>query len=99
MIVDDEKEKENIMIGVFVGILITVFVWFFAACIVEGIKVETGYLTYQGKVYKVELYSELKYPKPPVDSDDIMDILERLEHGEWQEIYRQEGYLSLRGRL
>ena len=78
MIVDDEKEKENIIIGVFVGILITVFVWFFAALIVEGTKVETGYLTYQGKVYKVELYSELKYPKPPVDPDDIMDILERI---------------------
>lgn len=53
--------------GFAVGIISVVFFWALVAKVAERSKVNSGYLTFENKIYKVEFYSELVYP---VKEDD-----------------------------
>ncbi len=56
-------KETHMLIGIVIGVLLTVLIWFQVCGIIEESKVINGYLTYQGKTYTVELYDTLDKPK------------------------------------
>jgi len=56
------ETEENVVMGVIIGMFLMACLWFASAAAIEKDKVNAGYLTYQKKIYKVELYSEPNYP-------------------------------------
>lgn len=46
-----------------VGVLCTIVFWLMFADIIERHKVDSGFLTYENKIYKVELYDTLDVPE------------------------------------
>jgi hypothetical protein len=51
--------------GFIIGVFLIITIWIACADFVEASKVQGGYLTFKHKIYKVELYDELKYPELP----------------------------------
>ncbi len=58
----NDDAKVGMIWGMIWGIIITLLVWAFCSMVTESTKIDSGYLTFRGKIYIVELYSELNYP-------------------------------------
>ncbi len=58
-----DKGFEGFTIGLIVGILIVTVLWIASNETTERIKVEKGYLTYDGSTYSVTLYDTLEKPE------------------------------------
>ena len=46
-----------------IGVVLTVFVWWAAANLIEISKIRNGYLTHKNKTYTVRLYDSLDKPE------------------------------------
>ena len=55
--------KQALLIGLGIGILVTVLLWIIVVQQVEMSKVRNGYLTLQDKTYTVTLYDTLDAPE------------------------------------
>ncbi len=60
---DEEQERKYFLIGLVVGIVVTVLFWIGMADQVEISKVKNGYLTLKNKTYTVTLYDSLDAPE------------------------------------
>ena len=49
-----DENKGYFGLGLILGILIMIFLWLMIAKVTEMVKVKAGYLTYEGKIYRVE---------------------------------------------
>jgi len=63
-----QKHDKYALIGLIVGIVITVMLWILVADQIEMNKVNNGYLTFENKTYTVTLYDSLD--KPEKDTKD-----------------------------
>ncbi len=57
------KEGYWLWFSFLLGVLVTIMIWICFAEMTEGDKVRSGFLTYENKTYKVELYDTLDIPK------------------------------------
>ena len=58
-----DNDSRNVLIGIVIGVAITVLVWVAIAERIETSKVKNGYLTLKNKTYTVTLYDALDVPE------------------------------------
>lgn len=56
-------------IGLVVGVVSIIFIWWLAADLVEKSKTNNGYLTFKNKTYKVTLFDTLDTPEKGKSND------------------------------
>lgn len=58
----NDEEGVAMTVGFVIGLFVMGMFWFLFSHIAETDKVNNGYLTYKGKIYSVQYYSEPDYP-------------------------------------
>ena len=58
-----DNDCRNVLIGIVIGVVVTVLLWILVAERIEISKVKNGYLTLKNKTYTVTLYDALDVPE------------------------------------